>query len=207
MKQESELQGQYSIFDFLNQKEKATDSEEDLKQNDDDINQKPICKHSQHPCNREELFKIANSLDDIKCPEICCRLCKINTCGARCNGAPAPAPTDTPSLREEYDIQLPKKKYQEEDGYCDVWHYTDEEQPTDMDIYYTVQAWFGDPVWTYSAYADGKWYYWNTTLEKWNQIEGSALKISVICWMQIPVNQRRKDKSLKDKFKMEGIIC
>lgn len=46
-----------------------------------------ICEHSKHECNREELWKIAATLDDIKCPKVCCRYCKQNIiCGAVCNG-------------------------------------------------------------------------------------------------------------------------
>jgi hypothetical protein len=45
-----------------------------------------ICKHADHVCNKKELWKIADTLDDIKCPHVCCRKCDIELCGARCNG-------------------------------------------------------------------------------------------------------------------------
>ncbi len=47
--------------------------------------EKPTCKHSGHSCNKEELWKIAK--EDVNCPQICCRMCNFEDCGARCNGA------------------------------------------------------------------------------------------------------------------------
>ncbi len=52
-----------------------------LKQQEEEKN----CKHSGHSCNKEELWKIAK--EDVNCPQICCRLCNFEDCGARCNGA------------------------------------------------------------------------------------------------------------------------
>lgn len=45
------------------------------------------CKYSGHKCNCTEIWKVADTLDDIKCPHICCRLCDQRLCGARCNGS------------------------------------------------------------------------------------------------------------------------
>jgi len=52
---------------------------------DKNLRQK-VCKFSGHTCNREELWKVADSLDEIECIKVCCRQCKIKLCGARCNG-------------------------------------------------------------------------------------------------------------------------
>lgn len=49
-----------------------------------------VCKFSEHTCNKEELWKVAESFDDIECPKICCRQCKVKCCGARCNGSEEP---------------------------------------------------------------------------------------------------------------------
>ena len=49
-----------------------------------------VCKFSEHTCNKEELWKVAESFDDIECPKICCRNCKVKCCGARCNGSEEP---------------------------------------------------------------------------------------------------------------------
>lgn len=49
-----------------------------------------ICKHSGHTCNKEELWKVANTLDGITCNRVCCRNCDVRLCGARCNGSEEP---------------------------------------------------------------------------------------------------------------------
>ena len=49
-----------------------------------------ICKHSGHTCNKEELWKIAESFDDLLCHKVCCRQCHSKLCGARCNGSKEP---------------------------------------------------------------------------------------------------------------------
>lgn len=50
--------------------------------------EKTICQYSKHECNKENLWKVADSLDGIECERKCCRLCEMRMlCGARCNGA------------------------------------------------------------------------------------------------------------------------
>lgn len=49
-----------------------------------------VCKFSGHTCNKEELWKVAESLDDPFCPHVCCRFCNTKHCGARCNGSEEP---------------------------------------------------------------------------------------------------------------------
>lgn len=49
-----------------------------------------ICKYSKHSCNKEELWKIAATFDELQCPQVCCRACNIRLCGARCNGSEEP---------------------------------------------------------------------------------------------------------------------
>lgn len=46
-----------------------------------------VCKHSEHTCNKEELWKVAEDIGE-DCPKSCCRSCSNKNCGARCNGAP-----------------------------------------------------------------------------------------------------------------------
>lgn len=48
------------------------------------------CPHSEHACNKENLWEVADSLDDIICPHTCCRECSVKCCGARCNGSCEP---------------------------------------------------------------------------------------------------------------------
>lgn len=70
-----ECEGQLNIFNFL----------------------KSECTFSGHSCNKSELWKVADTLDNINCPHTCCRSCDIRLCGARCNGSEEPEkkePTD-----------------------------------------------------------------------------------------------------------------
>lgn len=44
------------------------------------------CKYSGHVCNKENVWKVADTLDDkASCPHICCRKCDVKGCGARCS--------------------------------------------------------------------------------------------------------------------------
>lgn len=47
-----------------------------------------VCEFSGHECNKEQLWKVADSLDSTQCPHVCCRKCTTKECGARCNGVP-----------------------------------------------------------------------------------------------------------------------
>lgn len=92
------MDGQMSIFDFPEW------LPEEVKENpiwsevhcgtDSVINKgKPdhmICRFSEHTCNKEELWKVAQTFDDIQCPKVCCRQCSVRLCGARCNGSEEP---------------------------------------------------------------------------------------------------------------------
>lgn len=51
------------------------------------VKENNICKHSEHTCNKEELWKVAEDIGE-DCPKTCCRSCSNKDCGARCNGAP-----------------------------------------------------------------------------------------------------------------------
>lgn len=63
-------------------------------------NEEKICKLSNHTCNKNELWKIADTFDDVICPHVCCNKCSEKLCGARCNGAEAP--------KENYDPKTEK---------------------------------------------------------------------------------------------------
>lgn len=69
--QNYECDGQIGLFDYLKTIPKD-------------------CSHSDHKCNKEELFKIADTLDDLMCPHVCCRMCSTKLCGARGNGSEEP---------------------------------------------------------------------------------------------------------------------
>lgn len=76
-----ECEGQITIFDWLKEKDK-------------------ICDFSGHSCNKTELWKIANTLDELQCPHVCCRKCNTQLCGARCNGSEEPKPSEDDYIRE-----------------------------------------------------------------------------------------------------------
>ena len=63
---------------------------------------KHTCKHSEHECNKEELWKVADSLDETQCPHVCCRQCNTRGCGARCNGSKEP---EQPNLCQDCIFQ------------------------------------------------------------------------------------------------------
>lgn len=96
----SDLQkDQLSIFDMLEPEEPKTPAEiwaeetgiADYWQTDIKfVNDKPVCKHSNHSCNKKELWKQAEALGDPFCPHVCCRFCNTKCCGARCNGSSEP---------------------------------------------------------------------------------------------------------------------
>lgn len=50
----------------------------------------PVCKYSNHVCNKEKLWKIADKMDGISCAKECCRKCDVQYCGIRCNGSKDP---------------------------------------------------------------------------------------------------------------------
>lgn len=53
---------------------------------DGKIPDKPICKYSNHSCNKENLWEVAE-MDGGQCKRVCCRQCDVVGCGARCNGS------------------------------------------------------------------------------------------------------------------------
>lgn len=75
------MDGQITIFEWLKEKNK-------------------ICEFSGHSCNKTELWKIADSLDELQCPHVCCRKCNTQLCGARCNGSEEPKPSEDDYIRE-----------------------------------------------------------------------------------------------------------
>lgn len=67
-----QIVGQINIFEYLKELEP------------------PCCYYSGHKCNKKELWKVADTLDIILCPHVCCRKCAVKACGARCNGSEEP---------------------------------------------------------------------------------------------------------------------
>ena len=99
--------GQMDIYDFLPKPETLTPAQEYFKDTGkttywQDSQGKPyqwwknptsICDNSGHSCNKQELWRVADTLDEIQCPHVCCRMCNTRNCGARCNGSEEPKRT------------------------------------------------------------------------------------------------------------------
>lgn len=83
-----ECEGQYTLFDYL----KTIPT---------------VCDFSHHVCNKRELWKVADTLDEIVCPHVCCRQCNMRLCGARCNGSPEPKP----EIKDDYIREHPSCFY------------------------------------------------------------------------------------------------
>lgn len=66
-----QISGQIDLFDYLKSLE-------------------TVCSHSGHKCNKKELWRVADTLDELMCPHVCCRSCATKMCGARCNGSEEP---------------------------------------------------------------------------------------------------------------------
>lgn len=123
-------EGQMSIFDFIQK------PEEDHKLTEDFMNPPEkaakaaalICEHSKHTCNKKELWKVADSLDELQCPHVCCRMCNTRNCGARCNGSEEPKKEITGDyIRENPTCFYVFGHYlDKEEG----WHKVPEELPT-----------------------------------------------------------------------------
>lgn len=129
-----ECEGQMSIFDFIDkpkdEEAKAAAPVEDFMNPPEEAAKAagPICEHSKHTCNKKELWKVADTLDDTQCPHVCCRMCNTRNCGARCNGSEEPKK----EITDDYIKENPTCFYvfghylDKADG----WHKVPEELPT-----------------------------------------------------------------------------
>lgn len=92
----------------------------------------PICKHSGHSCNKKNLWEVADTLDELQCPHVCCRKCNTRNCGARCNGSEEPKRSTRIGPDDDYIKEHPTCFYvtghylDREQG----WHKVPEELPT-----------------------------------------------------------------------------
>lgn len=89
--------GQIDLFDYLEQ----------LKPK--------VCSFSGHTCNKKNLWEVADSLDELQCPHVCCRKCNTRNCGARCNGSQEPEPFMNPPEEPIYPLDI---KGICDDAYC-----------------------------------------------------------------------------------------
>lgn len=80
------------------------------------IDNRPICESSKHVCNKEQIWEVADSLDDKeKCPHVCCRVCEVKGCGARCNGSSEP--------EADFYYCAPQGKWDKTCSTCNNWHF------------------------------------------------------------------------------------
>ena len=103
------MDGQMSIFDFL--------KPEPVKE----------CEFSHHTCNKHELWRIADTLDELQCPHVCCRKCNTRHCGARCNGSEEPNKTEDEYIKENPTCFYVYGHYLDR---AQGWHKMPEELPT-----------------------------------------------------------------------------
>ena len=94
--------------------------------------EKPICQYSNHSCNKENLWEVAE-MDGGQCNRVCCRQCDFVGCGARCNGSEEPKreepqqstevtkKTCSNCLRFNMDIEQPPEGWGHI-GYCVEHH-------------------------------------------------------------------------------------
>ena len=78
-----------------------------------------------------------------------------------------------PSYEDLYPIPRLSKRYLNEEGWLDDWHYADKEQPTKGDYYYTfwqikLHRNKEEYHYTYTTalFYEGKWYLYNSTTHK-----------------------------------------
>lgn len=83
----------------------------------DDKPSAPVCQFSGHECNKKELWKIADGLDDTQCPHVCCRRCNTRGCGARCNGSTEPV------SQKRYVVN--GGKWEGKCATCKNWHFNE----------------------------------------------------------------------------------
>lgn len=115
------------------------------------------CKFSGHTCNKEELWKVAETLDDPFCPHVCCRFCSTKQCGARCNGS-----------------EEPKKAAVD----YETWHDIEEKPPEDAFCMFEY-------VWTRNQKEDSKGQckgWWSNGKVKWLNMPWDIGKKRVIRW-------------------------
>lgn len=115
------------------------------------------CKFSGHTCNKEELWKVAESLDDPFCPHVCCRKCATKQCGARCNGSEEPQ-----KAAVDYE----------------TWHSIEEEPPEDAFCIFEY-------LWTRNTKEDSKGQckgWWSNGKVKWLNMPWDIGSKRVISW-------------------------
>ena len=102
--------------------------------------------------------------------------------------------------RVQYPIPRLPQKYLTEEGWWDDWHYTDEEQPTESNVYFTIRDCNGYYMYSYFYYSadEQKWYEADDWFKKW-----ITPKINPFAWVGIPSKYLQVDKTLNARFEYE----
>lgn len=97
------------------------------------------------------------------------------------------------------------KKRAYEEGIYDVWHWSDEEQPSIDGVYWCIYQFDGNPPHpgSYYAWAKDHWWYWDRWGKEWRNLPNFDV---VIAWMEIPSIQLQNDRSLEERLTMKGIV-
>ena len=107
-------------------------------------------------------------------------------------------------LKEQYPIPKLSKEILSEEGWVDDWHYCEIETPEEVGVYFTISELPNSEYWsyTYRAWAFGKWWWW----DGWRHSFFPEKERRPFAWVRIPSMYLQKDKSLKERLGLEGIV-
>ena len=107
-------------------------------------------------------------------------------------------------LEQRYPIPRLKQEYLSREGWTDDWHYADVETPDESDVYYSIQLWGDQYFYTYSAFANKKWFWWDSWGKTWKPMDKSHRIL--LAWVQIPSLYRQQDSALHEMLGLKGVI-
>lgn len=111
--------------------------------------------------------------------------------------------TDCMSYRELYPIPRLQKRWLNEEGWTDDWHYADEETPVREDYYFTVwqtklrkdREYEYSFSYTNALFHEGKWYLYNSTTKKWQP--PFPWYCFLIGWVEMPTAYQQAESFIK----------
>jgi hypothetical protein len=105
---------------------------------------------------------------------------------------------DLPDRKKELDAKYDiPRKYQQEEGWTDDWHYTELELPKENGIYYCIHYGLNSDFYnyTYMAWAYGHWWAYAGYGEKWLLVRGDRHKwMEPFAWVTVPDLYYRTDE-------------
>ena len=95
----------------------------------------------------------------------------------------------------QYPIPRLPKKYLTEEGWWDDWHYTDEEQPAESNVYFAIQDFHGCYMYTYMYYSEERgWFGADDWFKTWRK------RGDPFAWVGIPSKYMQVDKTLNARY-------